>query len=83
MFVIVYCPETDETILSREIGDDEIMDTRAFANEVADMYGVDIDDSGGYIPNCCGDIRVEFRPDIDNHVHIWNGESFYFKREDC
>lgn len=82
MFVIVYCPDTNDTILSRELGDDEVMDTSKFADEVAEMFGVEIDDSVGYIPNCCGDLRVEFRPDIDNPVHVWNGESFYFKRED-
>lgn len=42
------------------------MDERFFADMVADCYGVEIDDSDGYIPICCGDIRVEFRPDPGN-----------------
>ena len=81
MTVIVYSPATDEVYLQRELGDTELMDERVFADQVADMFGVDIDDSNGYIPNCSGDIRVEFRPDVDNSTHIWSGESFYFKSE--
>lgn len=81
MFVIVYSPETDDVYMCRELADNEVMDCRKFADEVAEDFGVEVDYSGGYIPNCCGNIRVEFRPDIDNPVHIWNGESFYFKRE--
>jgi len=81
MTVIVYSPSTDEVYLQRELGDTEVMDARVFADQVADMFGVDIDDSDGYVPNCSGDIRVEFLPDVDNPTHIWSGESFYFKAE--
>jgi hypothetical protein len=82
MHVIVYSPETGEEYLSRELAPDEIMNERTFADEIADAYGVEIADPDGWIPNCSGDIRVEFRPDPANPVHIWSGESFYFKRED-
>ena len=82
MYVVVYSPSTDEIYLERELADDEIMDERVFAGQVADMFGVDIDESDGWIPNCSGDIRVEFRPDLDNPTHIWSGESFYFKRDE-
>ena len=82
MFVVVYSPQTNEVFLSRELADDEIMDERVFADMVADCYGVEIDDSDGYIPNCSGDIRVEFRNDPDDDVIIFSGESFYFKDED-
>jgi hypothetical protein len=78
MFVVVYSPGTEEVYLERELGDEEIMDARVFANQVADWFCRDLADSKGYIPNCCGDIRVEFRPDKDNPNHIWIGESFYF-----
>ncbi len=81
MFVVVYSPSTDEVYLERELSDDEVMDERRFADEIADMFGVGIDDSDGYIPNCSGDIRVEFRPDKNNPCHIWSGESFYFKAQ--
>ena len=81
MTVVVYSPETDEVYLQRELGNEETMDERVFAGQVADMFGMEIDDSDGYIPNCSGDIRVEFRPDVDNPTHIWSGESFYFKSE--
>jgi len=81
MFVVIYNPETNETIYQRRMGPYEIMDTRKFADRIADDYGTEIDDSNGYIPNCCGDIRVEFRPHRDNGNHIWSGESFYFKTE--
>lgn len=80
MYVVVYSPATEEVYLERELGDDEVMDERVFADQVADMFCAEIDDSDGYIPNCCGDIRVEFRPDLNNSWYIWSGESFYFKR---
>ena len=82
MHVVAYNPSTDEIYLSRELGQDEIMDERIYADMVADWYGVEIDDSDGYIPNCCGDIRVEFKRDPENSVAIFSGESFYFKQED-
>ena len=82
MFVVVFNPESNEVYLSRELTDDEIMDERIYADMVADWYGVEIDDSDGYIPNCCGDIRVEFKRDPENSVAIFSGESFYFKQED-
>jgi len=82
MYVVVYSPRTDEVYLERELDGEEIMDERVFADFVADMFGVEIEESDGYIPNCSGDIRVEFRPDRDNPTHIWSGESFYFKREE-
>lgn len=82
MHVVVYSPETNEIYLTRELTDDEIMDERIYADMVADWYGAEIDDSDGYIPNCSGDIRVEFRNDPENDVSIYSGESFYFKRED-
>jgi hypothetical protein len=81
MFVVVYNPTTDETIYSRRMGPNEIMDERKFADLVADMYDAEIDESDGYIPNCSGDIRVEFRPYKNNAWHIWSGQSFYFKAE--
>ena len=84
MFVVVFNPESNEVYLSRELTDDEIMDERIYADMVADWYGVEIDDSDGYIPgrHCCGDIRVEFKRDPENSVAIFSGESFYFKQED-
>lgn len=98
MHVIVYVnegPDQGLVYLNRALADDEIMDLRALADEVAASRDSEIDDSDGYIPNCCGDIRVEFldhepRVETDRDgcqrylgsVCIWSGESFYFKRED-
>jgi hypothetical protein len=81
MFVVIYNPETNETLLSRRMGPHEIMDARRFADQIASDYETEIDDSDGHIPNCSGDIRVEFRPRRDNGTHIWSGESFYFKTD--
>ena len=81
MTVVVYSPESDEVYLSRVLGDEEIMDADIFANQVADMFGVEVAESNGYIPNCSGDIRVEFRPDSDNPTRIWSGKSYYFAQE--
>jgi hypothetical protein len=81
MFVVVYNPETNEVIYQRRMGPNEIMDARKFADKIADDYETEIAEPDGYIPNCCGDIRVEFRPRRDHGEHIWSGKSFYFKRE--
>lgn len=85
MWVVVFVPEgmdQGREYLRRELDPDELMDSRAFADEVARSLGVEVGDSDGYVPSCSGDIRVEFRQDPDNPVVVWRGESFYFKRED-
>lgn len=38
MYVVVYSPSTDEVYLERELADEEIMDARVFADQVADMF---------------------------------------------
>jgi hypothetical protein len=82
MYVVILDPNTGETLSSRKLGGREVMDARTFADEFAQLnYGVSVDESDGYIPNCCGDIRVEFRRDPDDSVCIWSGESFYLKTE--
>ena len=93
MFVIVYCNEGFDSgyvYLCRALADDEIMDERHFADEIARQHDREIDTSDGCIPNCSGDLRVEFMDSEPNVVdecfqgatRIWSGESFYFKRED-
>ncbi len=82
MFVVIYEPENgDAIVMQRRMGPYEIMDARKFAESVALQWDMELDDSPGYIPNCSGDIRVEFRPRRDVAWHIWSGESFYFKRD--
>lgn len=89
MHVIVYRnegPDQGYVYLCRELADDELMDEREFANQVASSLGTSIDESDGNIPNCCGDIRVEFTDHVPNVVDeryqgstcIWSGESYYF-----
>lgn len=99
MWVIVYANEGMDqgmVYLRRQLADDEILDERRFADEIAANRDCEIADPDGYIPNCSGDIRVEFtdhEPAIERDAHndcdrylgsvcIWSGESFYFKRED-
>lgn len=99
MRVIVYANEgmdQGHVYLNRALADDEIMDERKFADEVAASYDREIEEPDGHIFNCMGDIRVEFidhEPKIERDTHndcdrylgstvIWSGESFYFKRED-
>jgi hypothetical protein len=91
MNVIVYANEgmdQGHVYLCRALADDEIMDERRFADEVATSYDTEIADPDGYIPNCCGDVRVEFVEHdpviVDERYQgstcIWSGESYYFKR---
>ena len=99
MFVIVYCNEGMDqgtVYLCRELADDEILNARTFADEIARQWDREIAEPDGYIPNCFGDLRVEFldhkprterdaRNECDRYLGstcIWSGESFYFKRED-
>lgn len=84
MWLIIFRPECgDEIEVRRKLGPDEPIDAEHHAREWCDNAGVELDDDfdSGYIPNCCGDLRVEFRDDPDNSVHIWTGQSFYFKHE--
>ena len=89
MHVIVYCnegPDQGYVYLNRELTDDEVMDERRFADEVAGTLDREIDESDGHIPNCCGHLRVEFidhEPNVvderyQGSVRIWSGESYYF-----
>jgi len=91
MNVIVYCNEgmdQGQVYLKRALADDEIMNARTFADEVARSYDQEIDEPSGHIMNCFGDLRVEFMEHEPNVVDeryqgstcIWSGESFYFKR---
>ena len=83
MFVVITEPDTDEVVYSRQLGPNEnINDCRKFADRYAESIGVEIAEPDGHIPNCCGDIRVEIRLRKKDSLHIWTGESFYFKRED-
>ena len=82
MYVKAYKPESGKVYFLRELAGDEIMDAQAFADQIAqDYFDSRIDDSGGFIPNCCGDIRIEFMEDPENDVHIWSGESFHIKED--
>lgn len=81
--VVVYIPagpEEGDVLLRRPLTEDEPLDARHWAQWVANEQERDLDDSDGHIPNCAGDIRVEFRRDPDNPVVIFSGESFYFRR---
>jgi len=82
MYVVIYEPSSGEVVYQRALGDEELMDERKFADEYAASIDMQIDESDGYIPNCCGDIRVEFRQDPENAVIIWSGQSFYFKESE-
>jgi len=82
--VVVYIPEgpsQGEVLLQRPVDPDEAMDARAIAQEVADEQEQELSQDDGHIPNCSGDLRVEFRRDPDNAVAIYSGESFYFRRQ--
>lgn len=82
MFVVITRPETGEVMYQRELANDELMDERTFADKYAESLGVSIAEPECYILNCCGDIRVEFRDDPNNSLHIWSGESFYVRDEE-
>lgn len=93
MHVIVYRnegPDAGHVYLNRPLGDDELLEESTFAAVVADELGAHLDEvNNEYIPNCCGDIRVEFmhrEPHVVNGrfmgaVTIWSGKSFYLTHE--
>lgn len=99
MYVVVYANEGMDqgyVYLARKLDDEETLNARAFAEQVARTYDRDLAPSSGYIQNCFGDLRVEFLshpPNIEHDARnecdrylgstcIWSGESFYFARED-
>lgn len=75
-------PAQGSILLQRPLADDDALDLRAFADEVASSREQAIDEQDGVVPDCAGDIRVEFRHDPDNTVSIFSGRSYYFKRAD-
>ena len=54
------------------------MAPRTLYDKIWDAHVVDEQD--GEVPDCAGDIRVEFRHDPDNTVSIFSGCSYYFAR---
>lgn len=94
MHVVIYHPEgPDEgyVLMTRELGDDEILDERAFADRWAEQMDCTIVDPNGDIPDGSGDLCVEFidgPPNLDRNegrgydiylppVCIWSSECFY------
>lgn len=73
-------PSQGLILLQRPLADNDALDLRAVADEVAQSRGQAIDEQDGRVPDCAGDIRVEFRHDPDNSVSIFSGRSFYFAR---
>ena len=73
-------PSQGLILLQRPLADNDALDLRAVADEVAQSRGQTIDEKEGKVPDCAGDIRVEFRHDPDNTVSIFSGRSFYFAR---
>ena len=86
MHVFVTDPSSDEVLMTRVLGDDEILDPIIYAREWANANGVELDETseeeGGYIPDCSGHIRVELREDPDNTVCIWTGRNYFTKSEE-
>jgi hypothetical protein len=81
MHIVITNPVSGEIEFQREMTEDETFDLDACAEEWAQHCGLELDESAGYVPNCSGDFRVEYRPDVNNSVHIWDGQSYYFKAE--
>lgn len=92
MYVIVYCNEGLESGMvyyTQKLAEDERMDADSFAARVAGSLGLELAPRTGYIPNCCGDMRVEFvdhEPNViaeryQGSTCIWSGESYYLSRE--
>ena len=79
MFVVIYEPPSGIVLYSRQLQHDELLDERSFADYIAAAYDRQISNAKGYIPNCGGDIRVEFREDPNDGTVIRSEESFYFK----
>ncbi|WP_062353842.1 hypothetical protein [Pseudoxanthomonas mexicana] len=73
-------PSQGLILLQRPLADNDALDLRGVADEVAQSRGQAIDEQDGGVPDCAGDIRVEFRHDPDNTVSIFSGRSFYFAR---
>lgn len=78
MFLVIYEPSTDVTLVCRRMAPNETLDARLHADRLANSYDRQIADPSGHIPSSCGDIRVEFRPRKNDGVVIWAGQSFYF-----
>jgi hypothetical protein len=92
MYVVVFCnegPDSGYVYMTRELAGEELLSARTFADRVAFSLGREIEDPDGHIPNCCGDIRVEFidhEPQISGERYqgssvIWSGKSYYFATE--
>lgn len=84
MWLVIERPEGMDQgeVMRRELRDDETLDPAFHAEQWASENNYTLSPDTGHIPNCCGDIRVELRPDPDKSWHIWDGKSFYFATEE-
>jgi hypothetical protein len=79
MFLHISQPSTDEELFSRTLAPYEPLDCDYFARRYANTIDANIAPNDGWIPDGCGDIRVEIRNQKNNATVIWNSAEYFLE----
>jgi len=80
MFAVITDDHTGETLMVRELKDNELLHNVTFAHEYAASVGRDVAPADGYIPTGCADFTVTLQ-DEPGSVRCWNSQSYFFNEE--
>ena len=81
--VITHDREGSEVQWQYTLKDDDLVDTRQYAQMYADECGIPLSKADGYVPNGCGDFTVTIycNPADIGSIVCWDSESFFFDSE--
>lgn len=69
----------NEPEIIRPLSDNEPLDCDVYAAAYADSLGADIAAPDGYIPDNCGDFRIELLPDPNNRTHVRKATEYFLE----
>ena len=80
MYVTVTWDRDNEIMFQRELAGEDILDCDIYANEAAEMYGFNINNSDGYCPVGLCDFTVELADEPQTAV-CWTTKSYFIAPE--
>ena len=69
----------NEPEIIRPLTDNEPLDCDIYAAAYADSLGANLAAPDGYIPDGCGDFRIELLPDPGNRSHVYDAAEYFLE----
>lgn len=79
MYLHICQSSTNEELFSRTLAPYEPLDCNYFARRYANTIDANLALPDGWIPDGCGDIRVEIRQQKNNATVIWTAAEYYLE----